>query len=137
VVIMVVWRGNRCILGRQKAWAPGFYSALAGFIDQGETIEDAVRREVKEEVGLEVDEVQYRTSQPWPFPSSLMIGCFAHAMGEHETVDAFELDGARWFTRDEIRKAIDAPDPSLGYGVPGRVAIAHHIIKDWSEQPDV
>jgi NAD+ diphosphatase len=137
VVIMVVWRGNKCILGRQKAWAPGFYSALAGFIDQGETIEDAVRREVKEEVGLEVDEVQYRASQPWPFPSSLMIGCFAHATGDHETVDAFELDGARWFTRDEIKKAIDAPDPSLGYGVPGKVAIAHHIINDWSEQPDV
>jgi NAD+ diphosphatase len=73
VVIMVAWRGDRCILGRQKAWAPGFYSALAGFIDQGETIEEAVRREVKEEVGLDVDEVVYRRSQPWPFPSSLMI----------------------------------------------------------------
>jgi NAD+ diphosphatase len=96
-----------------------------------------VRREVKEEVGLDVDQVQYRASQPWPFPSSLMIGCFAHATGEQENIDPFELDGARWFTRDEIRKAIDDPDPSLGYGVPGRVAIAHHIIKDWSEQPDV
>jgi NAD+ diphosphatase len=138
VVIMVVWSGDRCILGRQKAWAPGFYSALAGFIDQGETIEEAVRREVKEEVGLSVDRVLYRQSQPWPFPSSLMIGCFAHATSESENVDAFELDGARWFTRDEIRAAL--ADPSLekhGFSVPGYVAIAHHIIKDWSEQTDL
>lgn len=137
VVIMVVWSGNRCILGRQKAWAPGFYSALAGFVDQGETIEDAVRREVKEEVGLVVDEVQYRTSQPWPFPSSLMMGCFAHAVDEQETVDLFELDGARWFTREEIRRAYTHPDEPRDFGVPGHVAIAHHIIKDWGEQPDV
>ena len=138
VVIMVVWSGDRCILGRQKAWAPGFYSALAGFIDQGETIEEAVRREVKEEVGLDVDAVVYRASQPWPFPSSLMIGCFAHATGESETVDAFELDGARWFTRDQIRAAIADPNTEKhGFGVPGYVAIAHHIIKDWSEQTDL
>jgi NAD+ diphosphatase len=135
VVIMVAWRGDRCILGRQKAWAPGFYSALAGFIDQGETIEEAVRREVKEEVGLDVDEVQYRKSQPWPFPSSLMIGCFAHVTSEEEDVDPVELDGARWFTREEIRRAVFDPDPAKhGYGVPGSVAIAHHIIKDWCEQ---
>ena len=135
---MVVWSGDRCILGRQKAWAPGFYSALAGFVDQGETIEEAVRREVKEEVGLDVDEVLYRGSQPWPFPSSLMIGCFAHATGESEIVDAFELDGARWFTRDQIRAALADPDTEKhGFGVPGYVAIAHHIIKDWSEQTDL
>jgi NAD+ diphosphatase len=134
VVIMVAWRGDRCILGRQKAWAPNFYSALAGFIDQGETIEEAVRREVKEEVGLEVDEVEYRQSQPWPFPSSLMIGCFAHVTSEQETVDPVELDGARWFTRDQIRAAVAEPDPAKhGFGVPGPVAIAHHIIKDWSD----
>ncbi len=138
VVIMVVWRDNRCILGRQKAWAPGFYSALAGFVDQGETIEEAVRREVKEEVGLDVDEVVYRASQPWPFPSSLMMGCFAHATGDVENVDAFELDGARWFTRDEVKAYFAEPDAAkAGFGLPGFVAIAHHIIKDWSEQPDV
>jgi NAD+ diphosphatase len=136
VVIMVVWRGDRCILGRQKAWAPGFYSAIAGFVDQGETIEEAVRREVKEEIGLDVDEIVYRASQPWPFPSSLMIGCFAHATGDVEKVDPFELDGARWFTRDEVRQAIRRPDPVLGFAMPGSVAIAHHIIKDWCEQSD-
>ena len=135
VVIMVAWRGDRCILGRQRAWAPNFYSTLAGFIDQGETIEEAVRREVKEEVGLEVDEVVYRRSQPWPFPSSLMIGCFARVTGESETVDPMELDGARWFTREEIRRAVLDPNPEKhGYGIPGPIAIAHHIIKDWSEQ---
>jgi NAD+ diphosphatase len=137
VVIMVVWRDNRCILGRQKAWAPGFYSALAGFVDQGETIEEAVRREVKEEVGLDVDEVVYWASQPWPFPSSLMIGCFAHAMGDAENVDMFELDGARWFTRDQVKAYFADPDATKGdFGLPGYVAIAHHIIKDWSDQPD-
>lgn len=135
VVIMVVWRGDRCILGRQKQWAPGFYSAIAGFIDQGESIEEAVRREVKEEVGLDVDEVVYRASQPWPFPSSLMIGCFAHVTGDAESVDAFELDGARWFTREQLQRYFANPDPaSMGFGLPGPVAIAHHIIKDWSEQ---
>lgn len=135
VVIMVAWIGDRCILGRQRAWAPNFYSALAGFIDQGETIEEAVRREVMEEVGLEVDEVVYRRSQPWPFPSSLMIGCFAHVTSEQEAVDPVELDGARWFTREEIRRAVVDPNPEKhGYGIPGRIAIAHHIIKDWSEQ---
>ena len=131
VVIMVVWRGDRCILGRQKAWAPGFYSALAGFIDQGETIEEAVAREVLEEVGLKVDHVEYHASQPWPFPSSLMIGCFAHATDENETVDPVELESARWFTRDELREAFESPGPQHGFNVPNRIAIAHHIIKDW------
>ncbi len=136
VVIMVVWRGDRCILGRARAWEPHRYSALAGFLDQGETIEEAVKREVKEEVGLDVDEVVYRRSQPWPFPSSLMIGCFAHVTSEQETVDPLELDGARWFTRDEIRMALLDPNPEKhGFGIPGSIAIAHYIIKDWSEQP--
>ena len=87
VVIMVVWNGDRCLLGRGKGWGPGRFSALAGFIDQGETIEEAVAREVKEEAGLTVDGVEYVASQPWPFPMSLMIGCFAHVSDEETNVD--------------------------------------------------
>ena len=131
VVIMVVWRGDRWLLGRGRGWAPGRFSALAGFIDQGETIEEAVAREVKEEVGLDVDEVVYHSSQPWPFPMSLMIGCFAHVTGEALTVDPEELDEARWFSREEIRCALETPD-AVDFGVPGRIAIAHHLITAWS-----
>ncbi|HLF72557.1 MAG TPA: NAD(+) diphosphatase [Dehalococcoidia bacterium] len=142
-VIMVVWQGDRCILGRQKAWPAGFFSSLAGFVDQGETIEEAVRREVMEEAGIEVDDVEYVASQPWPFPASLMIGCFAHAKSDVLNVDTFELDAARWFTRDEVREAVEksmasqglrGANPGEGFAIPGPMAIAHHIIKAWSER---
>jgi len=131
VVIMVVWQGDRCLLGRGRGWRPGSYSALAGFVDLGETIEEAVAREVKEEVGLTVDEVVYHASQPWPFPMSLMIGCFAHVVDDEIDVDPEELAEARWFTRDEIRRAYEAPG-EVDFSVPGRIAIAHHLIRDWS-----
>jgi NAD+ diphosphatase len=133
VVIMVVWRGDRCLLGSGRSWAQTRYSALAGFMDQGETIEEAVAREVKEEVGLEVDDVVYHTSQPWPFPSNLMIGCFAHVKDEALTVDPVELSGARWFSRDEIRAALDDP-ASVEFGLPGQIAIAHHLIRAWVDR---
>ncbi len=135
VVIMVVWRGDRCLLGRGRGWGQNRFSALAGFIDHGETIEEAVAREVKEEVGLTVDEVSYHSSQPWPFPMSLMIGCFAHVADEETTVDPEELDEARWFSREEILQAYADPS-SVDFGIPGRIAIAHHIIKAWSEGRD-
>jgi NAD+ diphosphatase len=134
VVIMAVWRDDRILLGRRRGGAGSFYSTLAGFIDQGETIEDAVRREVLEESGIVVDEVRYHTSQPWPFPSSLMIGCFAHATSFESQADDVEMEDVRWFTREEARRAVEAPGPELGFAIPGAIAIAHHLIKAWASE---
>jgi NAD+ diphosphatase len=130
VVIMVVWHGDRCLLGRRRGRPPGAYSALAGFVDQGETIEEAVRREVFEEVGVVVDDVEYHASQPWPFPSSLMIGCFAHAASEEVLLDDLEIEQATWFTREQVRDALLNPSEFLT--IPGPIAIAHHLLRDWS-----
>ena len=134
VVIMVVWRGEKCLLGRRRGRPEGAYSALAGFVDQGETIEEAVRREVFEEVGVVVDDVEYHASQPWPFPSSLMIGCFAHAASDEVHLDDIEIEQATWFTREEVRDALVKPSSYLT--TPGPIAIAHHLLRDWSQLPD-
>ena len=133
VAIMVVWHRDRCLLGRRPGRPPGNFSTLAGFIEQGETIEEAVRREVFEEVGVRVDDVSYVTSQPWPFPSNLMIGCFAHATSDEYAIDDEEIAEARWFTREEVQAAIRGEEGDLI--IPNYVAIAHHILKAWSELP--
>lgn len=130
-VIMAVWRGDRCLLGRRRGRPPGNFSCVAGYIEQGETIEEAVAREVFEEVGLRVDQVTYQASQPWPFPSTLMIGCFAHATSEEARVDELEIEEARWFTRDELRAAVAGQD--TGLVLPAPVAISHHLIRMWAE----
>ncbi len=132
VVIMAVTRGERCLLGRQKGWPTGMYSALAGFIEVGETIEDAVRREVREEAGIVVGEVSYLASQPWPFPSSLMIGCLGVAESEEISVDHVELQDARWFERDLLRLAIENPGSADGFFVPPAMSIAHHLLRHWA-----
>ncbi len=129
VVIMLATRGDRCLLGRQPKFPPGFYSALAGFVEPGESIEEAVRREVMEEAGVKVGAVTYHAAQPWPFPSSLMIGCFAEATSEAITVDGDELDDARWFDKATIAAALEGRIPDLV--MPPPLAIAHHLVKAW------
>jgi NAD+ diphosphatase len=133
VAIMVVSDGDRCLLGqsRGRLARTGTYSALAGFIDQGESIEEAVCREVKEEAGIEVGKVRYHSSQPWPFPSSLMIGCHAKALTTEIHKDDGEMMDVRWFSRAEALSALRGDNPDLH--VPAPIAIAHHLIKAWAE----
>lgn len=144
VVIMTVTDGaDRCVLGRQASWPARRYSCLAGFVDPGETLEEAVARETGEEVGLAVGDVRYVASQPWPFPANLMVGFTAVATGRLDggqadqlVVDEKELDDARWFTRDELRAAVAADgDPHAPLLLPPRSAIAHRLLLDWTVRP--
>ncbi len=132
VVIMLTSVGDRCLLGRQVQFAPGMWSALAGFVEPGETVEDAVRREVLEESGILVGRVAYHATQPWPFPMSLMIGCFAQALTEEIVVDTKELEGARWFSRDEVVQMLNRTHPD-GLVAPQPLAIAHHLLRAFAQ----
>ncbi|MGF7158627.1 NAD+ diphosphatase [Rhodoligotrophos appendicifer] len=133
VSIMLVTRGDLCLLGRQSRFAPGMYSALAGFIEPGETIEDAARREVFEEAGIRIGSVHYHSSQPWPFPANLMIGVIAEALTEEIVVDYTELEDARWFHREEVRSMIRGTHPQ-GLAAPGPFAIASRLLKSFVDQ---
>ncbi|MEQ9244782.1 MAG: NAD(+) diphosphatase, partial [Nitratireductor sp.] len=130
VVIMLAVRGEQCLLGRSPHFAPGMVSCLAGFVEPGETIEAAVRRETREEAGIAVGAVAYHASQPWPFPYSLMIGCYGQAESEAITMDENELEDCRWFSRDEVRLMLEDRHPD-GHRVPPRGAIANRLIRDW------
>ncbi|MCH8281397.1 MAG: NAD(+) diphosphatase [Chloroflexi bacterium] len=132
VVITVVSDGDRCLLGRSRGrGAPvNRYSALAGFVDQGESIEEAVAREIMEEAGIRISNIRYHSSQPWPFPSSLMIGCHARAVTTDISMDEEEMADVRWFQREEVLRALDGTSEDLV--VPGPIAIAHHLIKAWA-----
>jgi len=132
VVIMLAIDGERCILGRSGRFASNSWSCLAGFVEPGETIEEAVRREVREEAGIACGQVKYFRSQPWPFPSSLMIGCHAQALSHELVVDHNELEGARWFDREEVASMLARQHPE-GLITPVPVAIAYHIIREWVE----
>lgn len=132
VVIMLAEYGDKVLLGRQPPWPPGRYSALAGFLEVGESIEEAVRRETLEEAGVRVGAVRYVASQPWPFPSSLMIACIGVAEDDAITIDTHELEDARWFTRDEVRLAL-ARDPAAPFGAAPPYAIAHTLLTAWVE----
>lgn len=132
VVIMLAIHGEQCLLGRQPHFPAGMYSCLAGFMEPGETIEDAVRRETAEEAGIIVGRVRYYASQPWPFPTSLMIGCHAEALSTTINRDAAELEDCRWFGRDEVARMLAGNHPN-GTTTPVAMAIAHHIIRAWAE----
>jgi len=132
VVIMLAIDGNNCVLGRSARFVPTMWSCLAGFIEPGESFEDAVRREVREEVGITCGRVRYFASQPWPFPTSLMIGCHAEALSRDIVVDREELEGARWFKREEVASMLLRKHAD-GLTTPPPVAIAHHLIRSWVE----
>ncbi len=131
VVIMLAVDGDACLLGRQPRFPKGMYSALAGFVEPGETIEAAVRREIREEAAVTCRAVQYFASQPWPFPASLMIGCFGEAESRSLEVDRVELEDARWFSREEAIALVERRHPD-GLSAPTPMAIAHHLLKHWA-----
>ena len=132
VIMLVHDGGDRCLLGRQPTWPPGMHSTLAGFVEPGESLEEAVAREIQEEVGLTVavEEVTYHSSQPWPFPSSIMLGF--HARGDHAPPDLGpdELESARWYTREEL---LNSPEDET-FKLPRRDSIARRLIEDWLEE---
>jgi len=132
VVIMLAIAGARCVLGRSPRFPQTMWSCLAGFAEPGESIEEAVRREVHEEVGLTCARVRYFASQPWPFPSSLMIGCHAEALTDKIVIDRSEIEEARWFDRDELKLMLTRKHPH-GLTTPPPIAIAHHIIRAFVE----
>ena len=133
VVIMLAIDGDHCLLGRQPRFGKGMYSALAGFLEPGETIEAAVRREIFEEARIEIGRVRYLASQPWPFPASLMIGCHAEALSREIIIDRTELEDARWFSRHEARLMLEGKHAD-GLLPPGRIAIAYHLLKAFVEE---
>ena len=129
VVIMLVVRGNSLLLGRSAPWPAGMYSLLAGFVEPGETLEAAVRREVLEETGISIGAVRYLASQPWPFPASLMFGCIACATSDAITIDHTELEDALWITREELVAVFAGQHPILKPSRKG--AIAHFLMTNW------
>ncbi len=136
VTIMLVEHDGQVLLGRQPRFPTGSYSALAGFVEPGESIEEAVAREVHEEAGVRVRDVSYVISQPWPFPSSLMIGCHAFADDPAITIDTTELEDARWFTRDDVVDAVESiarSEPGRAFRSPPATAVAHSLLINWLE----
>jgi NAD+ diphosphatase len=122
-IIVLVAHGDRCLLGRQASWPEARYSTIAGFVEPGESLEDAVRREVYEETNIRVGEVTYHSSQPWPFPSSLMLGFTAEATSTDIELNDGELEDARWFTRDDLRSGF----PKLQF----RISISRKLVDHW------
>lgn len=126
-IIVLIRYGDKCLLGRQQSWVQGMYSVLAGFVEPGESIEGAVAREIFEEVGVRVKNIRYHSSQPWPFPCSLMLGFTADAEDGRITLDESELEDARWFGRRELREAVE----NRAVKVPPPVSISYRLIEQW------
>lgn len=124
IIVLVTDDEGRALLGRQAAWPKGVYSTLAGFVEPGESLEEAVAREVREETGVEVDDVRYHSSQPWPFPSSIMLGFVARATTRELRPLLDELEDARWFAREDVRAR-------RGVELPSRISIARRLVEDW------
>jgi len=133
VAIMLAIRDGACLLGRSPRFAPTMWSCLAGFVEPGESFEDAVRRETLEEAGIACGRVTYLRSQPWPFPMSLMIGCYTAALSSDIVIDRSELEDVRWFSREECAAMLTRQHPQ-GLTCPPPVAIAYHIIRGWVER---
>ena len=131
VVIMLPIFEDACLVGRNARFPAQLYSAFAGFVEPGETMEEAVRRELLEEVNLETSAVTYHATQPWPFPSSLMLGCYAGALSRDFKIDGKEIEDARWLTKDEVRTRL-AGGIEDEMKLPVTIAIAHHLIRDWA-----
>ena len=128
-VIVLASRNDKALLGRQPTWPEGLYSTIAGFVEPGESLEEAVTREVFEETGILVQDVEYHSSQPWPFPSSLMLGFHARATNESIRLRDYELQDARWFTRDEVAAMV-----ARQAGLPSSISIAFRLIEQWYDQ---
>lgn len=131
VVIMMIINGDQCLLGRSPGWPDGAFSALAGFISPGESMEEACQRETMEEVGLKVDQVEYIFSQPWPFPSQLMMGLTCRTSETKIKLNTNELEAAKWFSRDEVQAVFNKQ--SEAFLRPPRFTIAHHLLRHWLE----
>jgi NAD+ diphosphatase len=131
VIVLITDPSGRCLLGRQPSWPPRRYSVFAGFVEPGESLEQAVVRELAEEVGVQVTDVRYVASQPWPFPSSLMLGFTARAQDSSLRLDGEEISDARWYSRDELRAVVDDGSVLL----PSAVSIARRLIEDWYGEP--
>jgi len=132
-VIMLAIHGEQCLLARQTRFPPGMWSALAGFVEPGESFEEAVRRETMEEAGIPSGRVAYFASQPWPFPMSIMIGAFVEAKSDRLKIDEVELEAARWVTKEECRLLLTGKHPARFFAPPP-LAIAHHLIKTFVER---
>ena len=131
-IIVLIYTGDKCLLGRQPTWPPGRYSIIAGFVEPGESAEDAVKREAMEEAGVHVGRIEYQASQPWPFPSSLMLGYMAEAASTEVDLVDDELEAAYWFTRAQVADMVRKGDLKL----PPDISISHRLIERWFDAGD-